>query len=121
MFGNEQQHTPYGPIRRNRHSFSSETSSSALKNAACLHCRSSHVACDNSRPCTKCVRSGKGSECTDTAPKKRKPYGPRKNKNNGKSSHESLPIARSSSSVFMSEETLLNSTSNTTSESKELQ
>ncbi|KAI8918562.1 hypothetical protein DFJ77DRAFT_456082 [Powellomyces hirtus] len=38
---------------------------------ACVSCKTSHVACDVTRPCQRCVRSGKASSCIDAERKKR--------------------------------------------------
>ncbi|KAI9104863.1 hypothetical protein DFS34DRAFT_589956 [Phlyctochytrium arcticum] len=38
---------------------------------ACVHCKSSHVACDSARPCQRCIRLGKGDSCIDAARKRR--------------------------------------------------
>ncbi|ORY08298.1 hypothetical protein K493DRAFT_295091 [Basidiobolus meristosporus CBS 931.73] len=38
---------------------------------ACINCKSSHVACDTSRPCLRCLRSGKSSTCIDASRRKR--------------------------------------------------
>ncbi|KAK9766275.1 hypothetical protein K7432_004766 [Basidiobolus ranarum] len=38
---------------------------------ACVNCKHSHVACDASRPCQRCVHSGKGDSCIDAQRKKR--------------------------------------------------
>ncbi|KAJ3178303.1 hypothetical protein HDU87_003615 [Geranomyces variabilis] len=38
---------------------------------ACVSCKTSHVACDVTRPCQRCVRSGKADSCIDAERKKR--------------------------------------------------
>ncbi|KAK9712489.1 hypothetical protein K7432_007109 [Basidiobolus ranarum] len=38
---------------------------------ACINCKFSHVACDTSRPCLRCIRNGKSASCIDAARKKR--------------------------------------------------
>ncbi|KAJ3014783.1 hypothetical protein HKX48_004959 [Thoreauomyces humboldtii] len=38
---------------------------------ACVSCKVSHVACDVTRPCQRCVKSGKASSCIDAERKKR--------------------------------------------------
>ncbi len=38
---------------------------------ACASCRRVHTACDNIRPCGRCVALGKADECKDVASKKR--------------------------------------------------
>ena len=38
---------------------------------ACLQCKTSHLACDNTRPCQRCVHFGREHLCTDTIQKKR--------------------------------------------------
>ncbi|KAI9358298.1 hypothetical protein DFJ73DRAFT_819553 [Zopfochytrium polystomum] len=38
---------------------------------ACVNCKTSHVACDISRPCQRCVRLGKAETCVDAERKKR--------------------------------------------------
>ncbi|KAK9766809.1 hypothetical protein K7432_003830 [Basidiobolus ranarum] len=38
---------------------------------ACINCKSSHVACDTSRPCLRCIRNGKSSSCIDATRKRR--------------------------------------------------
>ncbi|KAJ9069442.1 hypothetical protein DSO57_1018521 [Entomophthora muscae] len=39
--------------------------------SACLHCRKSHLACDKSRPCNRCITAGRANDCYDTQHKKR--------------------------------------------------
>ncbi|KAH8833721.1 hypothetical protein DL96DRAFT_1666768 [Flagelloscypha sp. PMI_526] len=34
-------------------------------NHACLYCRRSHMTCDDSRPCARCVKRGIGDKCHD--------------------------------------------------------
>ncbi len=38
---------------------------------ACASCRRNHTACDNVRPCGRCVALGRADECMDLASKKR--------------------------------------------------
>ncbi len=38
---------------------------------ACASCRRVHTACDNKRPCGRCVAMGRADECMDLASKKR--------------------------------------------------
>lgn len=38
---------------------------------ACSNCKKAHLACDTSRPCRRCVQSGKADSCVDVVPKKR--------------------------------------------------
>lgn len=38
---------------------------------ACIHCKKAHLACDESRPCKRCVKLGKQDTCVDHVPKKR--------------------------------------------------
>ncbi|KAI7882223.1 hypothetical protein K492DRAFT_206263 [Lichtheimia hyalospora FSU 10163] len=39
--------------------------------SACVNCKKAHLACDVSRPCKRCVSSGKASTCQDVQHKKR--------------------------------------------------
>lgn len=39
---------------------------------ACNHCQKSHLTCDDSRPCARCIKKGTGSTCVDGARKKAK-------------------------------------------------
>ncbi|KAJ2392099.1 Transcriptional regulator of nonfermentable carbon utilization [Coemansia sp. RSA 2611] len=39
---------------------------------ACNHCQKSHLTCDDSRPCARCVKRGLGDTCVDGARKKAK-------------------------------------------------
>ncbi|KAJ2199932.1 Transcriptional regulator of nonfermentable carbon utilization [Coemansia sp. RSA 521] len=39
---------------------------------ACNHCQKSHLTCDESRPCARCVKRGLGDTCMDGARKKAK-------------------------------------------------
>ncbi|KAJ2667209.1 Transcriptional regulator of nonfermentable carbon utilization [Coemansia sp. RSA 1199] len=39
---------------------------------ACNHCQKSHLTCDDSRPCARCVKRGLGDTCMDGARKKAK-------------------------------------------------
>ncbi|KAJ1843866.1 Transcriptional regulator of nonfermentable carbon utilization, partial [Coemansia sp. RSA 2703] len=41
-------------------------------NRACNHCQKSHLTCDDSRPCARCVKRGIGSTCVDGVRKKAK-------------------------------------------------
>ncbi|KAJ1961649.1 hypothetical protein H4R35_007426 [Dimargaris xerosporica] len=38
---------------------------------ACINCRNSKVACENARPCQRCVRLNKADTCVDAASKRR--------------------------------------------------
>ena len=38
---------------------------------ACVHCKRAHLACDNNRPCKRCVHLGKSATCVDVEHKKR--------------------------------------------------
>ena len=38
---------------------------------ACVHCKKAHLACDEERPCRRCVRVGRADTCVDHIPKKR--------------------------------------------------
>ncbi|KAI8802351.1 hypothetical protein BJ742DRAFT_858448 [Cladochytrium replicatum] len=68
---------------------------------ACLNCRRSHLACDQSRPCKRCVQTGKAALCTDLDHKRRgRPKLAGRSgttRNHGKSS-SAVPTASSSSS-----------------------
>lgn len=67
---------------------------------ACSNCRHSKTACDEARPCTRCVARGMGATCVD-APKKRrtrkvntdKPPPPKKQKVTHKETIANVPIA----------------------------
>ncbi|KAI8326021.1 hypothetical protein GQ54DRAFT_239997, partial [Martensiomyces pterosporus] len=39
---------------------------------ACNHCQKSHLTCDDSRPCARCVKKGIGATCVDGVRKKAK-------------------------------------------------
>ncbi|KAI9310378.1 hypothetical protein BX666DRAFT_2008234 [Dichotomocladium elegans] len=39
--------------------------------AACVNCQKAHLACDLSRPCKRCARSGRGDSCFNAQHKKR--------------------------------------------------
>ncbi|KAI9475149.1 hypothetical protein BX667DRAFT_469642 [Coemansia mojavensis] len=39
---------------------------------ACNHCQKSHLTCDDSRPCARCVKRGMGDTCVDGVRKKAK-------------------------------------------------
>ncbi|KAJ2847539.1 Transcriptional regulator of nonfermentable carbon utilization [Coemansia brasiliensis] len=39
---------------------------------ACNHCQKSHLTCDDSRPCARCVKRGMADTCVDGARKKAK-------------------------------------------------
>ncbi|KAL2396872.1 hypothetical protein ABEF93_004102 [Exophiala dermatitidis] len=39
--------------------------------SACINCKKKHLRCDNSRPCRRCVASGKEDSCVDVEHKKR--------------------------------------------------
>lgn len=41
-------------------------------NRACSHCQKAHLTCDDARPCTRCVKKGQASTCTDGVRKKAK-------------------------------------------------
>merc|ERR1711881_295174 len=38
---------------------------------ACQNCKKAHLSCDEQRPCTRCVASGKQATCVDVEHKKR--------------------------------------------------
>lgn len=38
---------------------------------ACTNCRSAHLACSETRPCRRCVQTGRSATCIDVEPKKR--------------------------------------------------
>jgi len=38
---------------------------------ACIHCRKSHLSCDEGRPCQRCIKKGLGDSCEDGEQKKR--------------------------------------------------
>lgn len=48
---------------------------------ACIYCRRSHMICDNSRPCQRCIKRGIGHLCRD------EPTGNRQKKHPGKPEH----------------------------------
>ncbi|KAJ2789458.1 Transcriptional regulator of nonfermentable carbon utilization, partial [Coemansia guatemalensis] len=39
---------------------------------ACNHCQRSHLTCNDSRPCTRCLKRGLGDTCVDGVRKKAK-------------------------------------------------
>ncbi|KAJ2887745.1 Transcriptional regulator of nonfermentable carbon utilization [Coemansia asiatica] len=41
-------------------------------NRACNHCQKSHLTCDDSRPCARCLKRGIASTCVDGVRKKAK-------------------------------------------------
>ncbi|KAI8822051.1 uncharacterized protein EV422DRAFT_414883 [Fimicolochytrium jonesii] len=55
---------PVAPVVKN-------TRANPYVHKACVHCKASHVACNNARPCQRCVRSGKADTCVDSERKKR--------------------------------------------------
>ncbi|KAH9814851.1 hypothetical protein DFH28DRAFT_284587 [Melampsora americana] len=38
---------------------------------ACTNCRSAHLACSETRPCRRCVQTGRSATCIDVEPRKR--------------------------------------------------
>ncbi|KAI3656685.1 hypothetical protein MP638_007018 [Amoeboaphelidium occidentale] len=38
---------------------------------ACVHCKAAHIACEEKRPCSRCVNTGKADSCVDAVPRKR--------------------------------------------------
>lgn len=59
-------------------SVASQTSKDSFKvkrkivKIACIHCKKACKKCDESRPCTRCVRTGTAASCIDAPRKKRK-------------------------------------------------
>lgn len=50
---------------------SAEQSHKRLQSFACVLCRQAHAACDEDRPCRRCIKMNREDECKTPAPKKR--------------------------------------------------
>src|SRR5690606_38303713 len=50
---------------------SHETPRRGIRFTACVPCRESHSACDEGRPCQRCIKQNIGQQCRNPLPKKR--------------------------------------------------
>ncbi|KAJ3158128.1 hypothetical protein HDU86_003080 [Geranomyces michiganensis] len=62
---------PRAPVLSTTKSTSQHPRTKSYVHKACVSCKTSHVACDVTRPCQRCVRSGKADSCVDAERKKR--------------------------------------------------
>ncbi|KAJ2456312.1 Transcriptional regulator of nonfermentable carbon utilization [Coemansia sp. RSA 2336] len=60
---------------------------------ACNHCQKSHLTCDDSRPCARCVKRGLGDTCVDGVRKKAKYLLDTEPEANGSGARALTPIA----------------------------
>jgi hypothetical protein len=66
--------------------------------SACVNCKKKHLRCDSSRPCRRCVQSGKEESCVDVEHKKRgRP--PLKPEGSSTSSYLTSPLTTSAASL----------------------